>query len=148
MPQVWRLTRYCNYTSIETCPYPPEQHKKPGLREYTHSHQGDEHGWGSILCRNLGSTTGTLLQTQTPSPEQKPLMWQDGEALLLQFYDCCSSPEKASALIQLTSQSAVFEDRCMGDGCVTCSCGCTDEASIQLWGNVPEVLELWLRPQS
>ena len=115
----------------------PEQHKKPTLQEYTHSHQG----WtwlGKHSLQESGGTPGTLLQTQTLSPERKPLMWQDVVRLYCSFYVFAAAlQKKPSALIQLTSQSAVFEDRCMGDGCVTCSCGCMDEAPHPALGKCP-----------
>ena len=65
-------------------------------------------------------------------------MWQDVVRLYYSFYVFAAAlQKKPSALIRLTSQSTVFEDCCMGDGCVTCSCGCTDEASHLALGKCP-----------
>lgn len=82
----------------------PEQHKKPTLREYTHGCQGRT--WlRKHSLQESGGAPGTLLQTQTLSPEWKPLMWQDVVRLYCSFYVFAAAlQKKPSALIRLTNQ--------------------------------------------
>ena len=126
----------------------PEQHKKPTLREHTHSHQG----WtwlGKHSLQESGGTPGTLLQIQTLSPERKLLMWQDVVRLYCSFFVFAAAlQKKPSALIQLTSQSAVLKIAAWVMAVSLVPVGAWMRLPIQIWGNVPEVPECWLRPQS